>query len=232
MENEKLDHDMAAVAFVNQMYDLGFFDEEFTFWGCVYKENGERKYYITANAEKAYAKVQECLEKSFAVTPVEKYLKWQKVPTGQRDALRQQAKLEFAQKLQSQYSLFFLELLETTAKRISSNIAQPYLAKLKKHYQGSFDLDGLELFKGILLKAFESHQLTTIDYLYYKNWVNKEISLCPKENPYGLVKEKVFSGFLYEKVPGKYEYLYNHAIKIKIPTIFFVANLKTKIYGK
>ena len=30
----------------------------------------------------------------------------------------------------------------------------------------------------------------------------------------------------------KYEYLYNHAIKIKIPTIFFVANLKTKIYGK
>lgn len=222
MADAQLDHDQAAIAYVNQMFDLGFFDKEFTFWGCVYKENGERKYYITANADKAYEKVKECLEKDFAVTPVEKYLKWQKVPTGQETRLRQQAKREFALRLQQQYSLSFLDLLETTAKKISSNIAQPYLMTLKKHYQGTFDLDGLYIFKSILEKVFEARQLTVIDYLYFKTWVEKEIANCPALMPYGHVKERIFSGFLYEKSPGKYEYIYN-------ATPFLILERKTEL---
>ena len=47
---------------------------------------------------------------------------------------------------------------------------------LKKHYQGTFDLDGLYIFKSILEKVFEARQLTVIDYLYFKTWVEKEIA--------------------------------------------------------
>ena len=148
-----MDHDQACGLMFELLMELGCYDEEFVFWGFAYKDNEGRKYYVTTDGDKAYEFNQNCLYNGYAVTPVEKYFKWCKVAAGQRNAIKQKNKLEFALKLQEQYSDEFFAALELITNSKAANSALPIIQQLKELYRGSFDIDGLVLFQGLLSMA-------------------------------------------------------------------------------
>ena len=201
-------HDLECAMYVEKLMELGGFEEEFEYWGLVYWENGKRKYYITSEGEKAYAFQKNCLTNNLFATPVERYFKWILVGAGQYERLKQENKILFAQYLQDQYSQQFMEKMSELYLTTANNSTLPILQQLQDQLWGRFDIDGLQLFKGILEYVFEMKKIRMLDYLRLDEWVEREISLCPLSRP-ALKQKKVFSGFLYENNKGEIQYYSN-----------------------
>ncbi len=209
MDNhESFSHDLECARYFEMLQQLGCYDEEFEYWGFVYLENGQRKYYITSEGKKAYIYRKKCLENNLFATPVERYFKWEQVGSGQYEKLKQENKLQFAEYLQSQYSISFMSKMNNLFLIPANNNVLPILEQLKKQLWGSFDLDGLCLFEGIIELSFETKKIRLLDYLKLQDWVRREIALCPQTQP-KLKEKKVFSGFVYETESGEEKYYSN-----------------------
>lgn len=201
-------HDLEAAEYAEMLFELGCYEEEFTFYGFTFFEDKKRKYYMTGDAEKAYNFLAECMENDLMVTPVEKYYKWCKVQAGQKENLKQKFKLDFAKKMQKQYSVDFFDFLIKEFNYPASNAALNELYRLKNQLNGSFDIDGIEIFEGILKMMFNAKKIRHYEYWQLKKWSQRERQNCLNPIP-ALKTPKVLSGFAYEKNNGELAYVCN-----------------------
>lgn len=205
---QETDHDSLCAAMVDLLMQLGYYNEEFVFFGFAYLESRTRKYYVTADGNKAYSYNKKCIENGCSVTPVEKYFKWCKIEPGQRNKIKQQSKIEFASRLQTQYSKDFLEILEEVFNENANNTALPIIEQLKHELNGSFDDDGLNLFKGIVDMAYDAKRIRLMEYMKYKSWIDLQLTLNLPEKQAGSQK-KVFTGFMYLNENHEKKYYFN-----------------------
>ena len=92
---------------VGKMYERGKFDREFALYGFACLDNGRSHYIISARPEKIADLVQKCLKDGRHPTAVKEIHENRQVPSGTREAIAQQLKIELARALRQAYPQAF-----------------------------------------------------------------------------------------------------------------------------
>lgn len=193
---------------VGKMAGLGYFEEEFVFFGCAYWENGHIKYRISGKDTAIYDFVEKAVLEGVYPTPVNNVLQRQLVPSGELEATKQKYKILLAKNMRTAYPRLFFETLQHFVEIPSNDSAYALLEEMRDSLEGRFNEEQLHLFEGLVHTAFEAKVLTEHSHHYFKQWLVKvrtqmEDDVIVKEN-----FSRTFFGFAYEK-DGQLEYFYN-----------------------
>ena len=182
---------------VAMMEKLGRFDKEFIVYGCTYKEQGKRLYYMTSQREKIYEHIQNCLLQDIWPTSVQSLLVSCAVPAGSREEIAQEAKIALAEQMKKDFSDDYFKLLQDIAPKSVTDGALKLLLNEKNNLEGYFDRDYLLRFEGLIEMAYCEKILTTNSFIMLKEWVKKELRQMEDDLVLKNHFKRTFSGFAY-----------------------------------
>ena len=191
---------------VGKMYELGKFDREFALYGFACLDNGRSHYIISARPEKIADLVQKCLKDGRHPTAVKEIHENRQVPSGTREAIAQQLKIELARALRQAYPQAFLALLKEYDQVVRTNEAAPLLERARTDLEGVFDPVQLALFEGLLVKTYSSALLDKETYLALAAWLARERADMEDDVVVRDILEQTFYGMAYEKEAGHWAY--------------------------
>ncbi len=194
---------------VGKMYELGRFDREFALYGFACLDRGKSHYIISARPEKIADLVQKCLRHGRHPSAIKELHENRQVPSGTREAIAQNLKLQLARALRQAYPEAFLMLLEDYDQVVRTNEAAPLLQRLRTEVEGVFDQTQLALFEGLLVKAYSSALLDKETYLELAAWLARERADMEDDVVVRDVLEQTFYGIAYEKEAGRWVYQIN-----------------------
>lgn len=212
---ERIDnHDRVCCEQYASLLAMGAYDEEFALFGIAYFTEGRRKCYISMNREKVYQFFDSCCERQIYPTVVEAKIRRLRVHSGERPAVEQRLKLEFAYELSQKYSHAFLSDLQKMALCPVSNKAADILSPLQEHLEGCFDEDALQLFAGAVKYAYAGKILTSAQYYSYQAWLKQERDFLDEKTHPASHFKRTLAGLAYLE-HGKVKY-YTNALLEKV----------------
>ena len=206
-------HDKICCAAFASMYELGYMDDEYTFFGTAYIEEGKRRCYISSDREKVYAFVKKCREKDIYPSVIENKIKRVRVNGGEKEQVAQQLKLDFAKELGTKYPRAFLEKLQIIALCPINNKAAALVRRVRDNLEGCFDEDALQLLEGVVEFAYEAKILTNAEYYEHIEWLKREREFLAERTRAATNFRTKIIGFAYEK-NNKIKY-YSNAVEAR-----------------
>lgn len=206
--------DLQVARDVAQKAKLGWFNSEFSVFGCSYMLNNTCYYRISTKAEDIYDLIEQSAQKEIFPTNVINLTKSCPVPVGLKDYIELEFKHELAKHLQRLFSKDFFHYLETIANLASDDCGETILCQIQEKIVGRFDEELLDDFSCIVNYIFNCRKITSSQYCYFINWIKAERS-CMEENI--LCKdifEKTFYGIAYQA--GETIKYYENAYKSSI----------------
>lgn len=194
--------DLQVAMDVQKKAELGYFDSEFTVYGCSYLQNGLRYYKVSAEAEKIYDFVEQGAQLGLLPSNVHSMTKTCAVPMGMRDYIAREVKRELALQLREQYTKDFFVYLENVAKKVTEEQAMPILLEEQKKIAGCFDELQLRCFRERLDYAYQCRKLTLLQYQLFMNWLTEEYRSMEENIISKDIFEKTFYGIAYESANG------------------------------
>ena len=168
--------DLRAAEDVKKKAELGWFDVEFTMYGCAYLSPADYKMYykVSPNAQDIYdfidvATATSCYPGNVLCT-TEKY----PVPSGMKNAIAYEVKKRTAQRLKALYPSAFLEELTALAHLHATNSAKELLWQEMKTLQGTFDEERLERLESMVHYARSVQSLSDDEVERLLMWVRQE----------------------------------------------------------
>ena len=219
----------------NRLLELGCFDREFIFSGYGYLEDGKIRYRVSGKEDSIYRAKDESLLYDIYPTPVVKKLKRLVVPSGQLETIKQQMKIELVYEIKEKYNHQYFFALAELAKEPANNSAQSILKALQEELEGRFEEDKLQIFEGLCQLALEGKILTYRAFQEFADWLKfmrrqMEDDILMKDQ-----FERTFSGFAYEKIPGKIAYYLDAdwaTVKARHEKYKMMGQFVTPIYSK
>ena len=156
---------------VGRMAELGKFDQEFTVYGCAYRQDGETYYRISEHAETIYHFCEKSRLQGIYTTAVISYTERTGVPSGTKDEIWLESEWALAKQLSEIYPDSYLELINQLSKHSSTNVAWPLLQAWQKRLEGRFKRDRLQLFGHVLDYCFGAKLLYSDNYKQLKDWL-------------------------------------------------------------
>ena len=230
-----LDRDIECGANFNRLLELGCFDREFIFCGYGYLENGHIRYCVSGREAFLYQQHQATVLKNIYPAPIVKKITRAAIPSGQEEAIKQQAKMELVDDLRTQYNRAYFEAVWQLAKEPAQNTAYPLLKALQEESEGRFRDEDLQLLEGLCWQALENKTLQYPSFAELNSWLEHVRRQMADDI---IVKdrfERCFSGFGYESAPGKLAYYYDaqpHAVSAKRAQYQLLGTFVTPIYKK
>jgi len=200
--------DMQVAMEVAQKFELGWFDVEFTLYGCAYMKNDKRYYRISDNAEKIYDFIEYALLQKIYPTNIVEMTKKCPVPAGMQEYIAQDIKRELAKELQQSYPYEFFIFLSDFINNVSDNSAESIIKIEKEKAFGYFDEEKLESFSQLLNFAYKNGKLSTAMYEKYCKEIEDERKDMIDNPVKKDIIEKTFFGLSYEK-NTELQYYYN-----------------------
>lgn len=154
LRHMSLFRDVQVALEFQQMAEEGYLDTEFTMYGTVYYASGQRHYLVSANEEKIIAFVEAAPLQDIHPMPIQSLTEVCPVPLGEKETIAQDVKLRLARRLQMQYPLAFLELVETMADAANTDDARPLLETLCRQVQNTFDAERIALAEQLIALAY------------------------------------------------------------------------------
>lgn len=173
--------DLQVAEDIGERARLGYFDQEFYFYGTTYFRNGEQYYLISANADRIYDFVQEMVQEDIYCTPVERYVKKCPVPSGTEEYIAHDLKVLLGKQLQNKYVEGFLQEFQDTFKSFENDAARKLLKEWQNRIDGLFDEEKLCLFELLVNQAYRGKVLTKYSYEKFREWI-KEVRADMGEN--------------------------------------------------
>lgn len=201
--------DMQVAEDVGKMAELGWFDKEFTMYGCAYLIEGQAHYMISSEAEKIHEFIHESHNQNLYPTPIMMLNKTCPVPSGRQEDIANHVKVELARNLRNAYPKAFLEMVLFYANQENTDAAKETLLAIKHRLEGLFVEEKLHIFEGLLQLAYDGKVLSKMRYDQFKAWlkaVRKEMEddVIVKD-----IFERTFYGFAYEDQGNKINYYFN-----------------------
>lgn len=163
--------DIQCSSSVGKMAELGKFDQEFTVYGCAYRQSGETYYRVSEHAETIYRFCERSRLSGLYTTKVMSYTERTGVPSGTKDDIWEESKWALAQQLSEIYPDRYLDFVNHLSGIPSNNAAWALLQPWQKHLEGRFERDQLQLFGHVIDYCFGAKLLYQDNYGQLKDWL-------------------------------------------------------------
>lgn len=201
-------HDAQVALEVAKRAELGYFNVEFTVFGCAYVSQGQRYYRLSANDEKIYDFIEKSSHKNLLPTDLITLTKESPVPIGMREEIALEVKQDLARKLSEEYPLEFFSYLEQIAEEATENTALPFLEKMQEDLNGNFDEKGLKHFEELLESTYLNKKITYEHFNIFEAWLKRERKNMEETIINKDIFEKTFYGIAFVSPKG-IEYITN-----------------------
>lgn len=190
-------HDAQVADDVRRMAELGYFDTEFTMYGCAYLENGNRFYKISPNADDIYDFIEKSNLHNVFPSNVYQYTKKCPVPAGMKEVIAQDVKVELARKIRDDFPLEFFTLMEKLADEITDDSAADFMWKKVEELEGVFDIEKLRRFEEQMEYIYTCRKITWDTYRALRDWLKDERKSMLENFETKDIFEKTIYGMMY-----------------------------------
>lgn len=201
-------HDLQVAEDIGKMTELGWFDIEFTMYGCAYMLDGQMRYRISSEAGDIYHYIENAT--GIGVYPgnvlsiTEKY----PVPAGMKELIAQDVKRDLGLKLKEIYSKAFFEELYELADLVTTNSAADLLWAEVDALEGVFEEERLKYFEELVDYAHSCKKLLQEEYKALHQWMASQRKDMEDDFVSKDIFEKTLYGIGYEK-DGQIDYITN-----------------------
>lgn len=202
--------DVLVAEQVGKKAALGYFDVEFTLYGCAYyAAQYDRIYYKVSSSElDIYQYVEQAPLQGIFPSNVESITLKCHVPLGEKETIEKRLKYKLANELKAKYSGDFLRRLNEIALQVQNNSAAEVLWAIADEIDGYFAAHQLQEFESLVNYAYSCRKLIDIEYTQLLKWLQAE-----KMNMIDTIVnqdlcEKTMYGLAYEE-NGELKYIAN-----------------------
>lgn len=228
--------DVLVAEQVGKMAALGYFDVEFTLYGCAYYQvKKDMVYYkISSSADELYRYLDIAPRYDIFPSNIECFTLKCPVPLGEKETIELKVKHHLARQLQQSYpKSFFLRLTEI-AEQVQNNSAASLLWKLADEIEGHFEENQLKQFEILLHYTYSCRKIRTQEYSKLLAWLQEEYDNMLDSVINQDVYEKTFYGIAYENngtinyySNAQFDYVYR-----KIETLEKVGEFVSPVFVK
>lgn len=190
-------HDERVAEDVREMAELGYFDTEFTMYGCVYLEKGARYYKISPNAADIYCFIEKSNLLNIFPSNVCQYTKSCAVPAGMKEVIAQDVKLELARQMSELFPIDFFEMLHQLSEQVTDSSANNFIADKLETLEGLFDIDQLRRFEDLLNYMYSCRRITPEEFSRFHSWLKEERKSMMENFETKDIFEKTMYGAMY-----------------------------------
>lgn len=190
-------HDEVVAEEVGQMAELGYFDIEFTMYGCAYLENGKRYYKVSPDAADIYRFIEQSNLRNIFPSNVIQYTKKCAVPAGMKEVIAQDVKVELAKQLAENFPIEFFETLYRLADQVTEDRASALLWQQVEALEGLFDIERLRRFEELLNYMYSCRKLTSQTFADLHRWLKDERKSMMENFETKDIFEKTMYGAMY-----------------------------------
>ena len=182
---------------VQAMAELGYFDTEFTMYGCAYLENGKRYYKVSPEAADIYRFIEQSNLRNIFPSNVVQYTKKCAVPAGMKEVIAQDVKVELAKQLSGLFPMAFFDTLHFLADQITEDTASAMLWQRVEELEGLFDIESLRRFEELLNYMYSCRKLTPHTFEKLHRWLKDERKSMMENFETKDIFEKTMYGAMY-----------------------------------
>lgn len=190
-------HDAQVADDVRRMAELGYFDTEFTMYGCAYVESDRRYYKISPNAEDIYSFIEKSNLQSIFPSNVYEYTKKCPVPAGMKEVIAQDVKMELAKKIRDSFSEDFFVMLANLAGDVTDDSAAEYMWSMVDELEGVFDIERLRRFEEQMEYIYTCRKITWETFKNLRVWLKDERKSMLENFETKDIFEKTVYGMMY-----------------------------------
>lgn len=190
-------HDAQVADDVRRMAELGYFDTEFTMYGCAYVENDRRYYKISPNAEDIYSFIEKSNLQSIFPSNVYEYTKKCPVPAGMKEVIAQDVKMELAKKIRDSFPEEFFVMLANLAGDVTDDSAAEYMWSMVDELEGVFDIERLRRFEEQMEYIYTCRKITWETFKNLRVWLKDERKSMLENFETKDIFEKTIYGMMY-----------------------------------
>lgn len=190
-------HDAQVADDVRRMAELGYFDTEFTMYGCAYVENDRRYYKISPSAEDIYSFIEKSNLQSIFPSNVYEYTKKCPVPAGMKEVIAQDVKMELAKKIRDSFPEEFFVMLANLADDVTDDSAAEYMWSMVDELEGVFDIERLRRFEEQMEYIYTCRKITWETFKNLRVWLKDERKSMLENFETKDIFEKTIYGMMY-----------------------------------
>lgn len=194
--------DLQVAMDVAKKAEMGWFDVEFTMYGCSYLQEGKRYYRMSAEAGKIYDFIEAAPRISVFPSNIMTMTLTCPVPMGMKDIIAQDVKKDLAKQLREQYPAAFLDYLAETAALAESDDGLPILLTEQDKVEGCFDQRRLRRFQELVDYTYSCRKITATQYRQMMAWLHEELKSLEDDWVSKDIFEKTFYAIAYETASG------------------------------
>lgn len=163
--------DVSSAQMIKSMAELGCFEYEDTAYGCAYRKDGKVLYRMGGDWQRIHDFIENSRLAGILPTAVaEKTVRQAKI-TGSEEEAKLKLKLALGKELQAMYNAAFFDILEELGQLPNCDSAGDILESYKEAIDGFFDDGQLQLFEGLLNRAYLAKTLTTEHFDALRSWL-------------------------------------------------------------
>lgn len=194
---------------IAQRAELGWFDTEFTMYGCAYMKDGGRFYRVSAFNEKIYEFIENGQKADILPSDILIQTTKLSVPVGLKEYFSLDFKRQLAQTLSNVFPIAFFHYLNAIGEKATEDSAYDTIGKLQKELIGCFEEKELSKFELLLNHVYLSKKITKVHYDMFMEWLKEERKYMEENIICKDVNKKTFYGFAYQDMIGEIKYVVN-----------------------
>ena len=202
--------DIQVAEDVGRKAELGWFDVEFTMYGCAYWDKLQDKLYykVSTLPEDIYDFIERSAEVDIYPSNVLSLTKKCPVPAGMKEVIAREVKKDLAKTLRTLYPKPFFQLLDKIAASCTDNRAAEMLWQEAEELEGVFEEEKLRRFEHLVKYLYGCRKVERADYLKLLDWLQEERRSMDDDFVSKDIFEKTLYGLAYEEA-GSVHYVEN-----------------------
>lgn len=200
--------DIQVAEEIGRKAELGWFDMEFTMYGCAYLENGCMYYKVSPEAGDIYQFIEQCNLRDIYPSNVISFTETCPVPAGMKELIAQEVKKDLARKLRTLFPQAFLSFLQELAQRVTTDSASDLLWQEAEALEGQFEEEKLSRFEELVNYSYSCRKISSLTYQNLLRWLAEERKSMRDDFVSKDILEKTLYGIVYEN-GAQYTYLEN-----------------------
>ncbi len=194
------DANIQAAEDIGKKAELGYFDVEFTMYGCTYLERGAdmMQYRISSQACDIVDFIEQAARADFYPSNLETMTFSCPVPVGAKELIAQDVKIELAKVLRQKYPKAFFQTLYQTADIIHSNEAAEMLGQEAEAISGRFEEEALSGLETLVHYAYSCKRLERAAYDALLRWIEEERRCMDDDQVSKDIFTKTLYGIVYQ----------------------------------
>ena len=200
--------DLQVAEDVGKKAELGWFDVEFTMYGCAYMNEGKMFYKVSSEAQDIYDFIEASSQQGIYPSNILSFTEKCPVPSGMKQLIAQDVKVDLGKKLRDTFPQEFFEILYGLADEAVNNTAAELLWNEAEQLEGVFEEELLRYFEELVNYAYGCCHVNKYEYDKLMGWIAEERKNMDDDFISKDIFEKTMYGIAYEE-DGQVKFMEN-----------------------